>query len=98
MVPVEQDIKRKFQHIIHKINEALTEIGEEPYSRVDEVRALFIVAMQEEDTSCTLIGRISPREVMLAVLAALVECKIISRDFGKAVLHAWMKADGAPKE
>ena len=98
MVSVEQDIKGEVQHIIHKINKALTEIGEEPYSQADEVKAIFIVAVQEEDISCALIGRISPGEVMLAVLAALVECKIISRDFGEAVLYAWMEADEPPKE
>jgi hypothetical protein len=98
LVSVEQDIKREVQHIIHKINEALTEIGEEPYSQVDEVKAIFIVAMQEGDASCTMIGRTSPAEVMLAVLSALAYCKIISLDFGKAVLYAWMKADEPPKE
>jgi hypothetical protein len=98
LVSIEGDLKGKVQHIADKISQALIEVGEQPYSRVDEVRALFIVAMREKGGACTLIGRISPVEVMLAVLAALADCKIISQDFGKAVLYAWMKADEPPKE
>jgi hypothetical protein len=98
LVSVEEDLKGKVQHIVDKIGQALIEVGEKPYSRVDEVKALFIVVMQEEGGSCILIGRTSPCEVMLAVLSALADCKIISRDFGEAVLYAWMKADGPPKE
>jgi ABC-type hemin transport system substrate-binding protein len=98
LVSIEEDLKSKVQHITNKISQALTEIGEKPYSRVDEARAIFIVAMREKGGACTLIGRISPADVMLNVLSALADCKIISQDFGKAVLYAWMKADEPPKE
>jgi hypothetical protein len=98
LVSVKEDLKGKAQHIVDKISQALIEVGEKPYSRVDEVRAIFIVAMRKQGGSCTLLGRISPSEVMLNVLAALAEFKIISNEFGKAVLYAWMKADEPPKE
>jgi hypothetical protein len=98
LVSIEENLKGKVQHIVDKICQALIEVGEKPYSRVDEVRALFIVTMRKQGGSCTLIGRISPAEVMLNVLAALADCKIISPEFGKAALYAWMKADEPPKE
>jgi ABC-type hemin transport system substrate-binding protein len=98
LVSIEEDLKSKAQHIADKISQALIEVGEKPYSRVDEVRAIFIVTMRKQGGSCTLLGRISPADVMLNVLAALVECKIITRDFGKAVLDVWMLEQDARKE
>jgi hypothetical protein len=98
LVSIEEDLKGKVQHIVDKICQALIEVGEKPYSRVDEVRALFIVAMREEDGSCTLIGRTSRADIMINVLAALESCKIISADFGKAVLDLWMMEQDARKE
>jgi hypothetical protein len=98
LVSIEEDLKSKAQHVAGKINQALIEIGEKPYNRVDEVRALFIVAMREKDVACTLIGNISPTEVMVNVLSALADCEIISKDFGKEVLYAWMEEDDPPKE
>jgi hypothetical protein len=98
LVSIEEDLKGKVQHIVDKICQALVDAGYKPYSRVDEVRALFIVAMREKGGAFTLVGRISPADVMSNVLSALADCKIISQDFGKAVLHAWKKADEPPKE
>jgi hypothetical protein len=98
LVSIEEGLKGKVQHIADKISQALVDAGYKPYSRVDEVRALFIVAMREKGGACILIGRISPADVMLNVLSALADCKIISQNFGKAVLYAWMKADEPPKE
>jgi ABC-type hemin transport system substrate-binding protein len=98
LVSIEEELKSKAQHIADKISQALTEIGEKPYNRVDEVQAIFIVVMREKGGSCTLIGKTSHADIMFNVLAALESCKIISQDFGKAVLHAWMKAHGPPKK
>jgi hypothetical protein len=93
LVSVEEDLKSDVRHIVDKICQALMEIGEKPYSRVDEVQAVFIVAMRKDGGSCTLIGRASHAHVMMSVLAALADCKIISEEFGMAVLKAWMEAD-----
>jgi hypothetical protein len=98
LVSVEEDLKGKVQHIVDKISQALIDAGCKPYSRVDEVRAIFIVVMREKGGACTLIGRISPADVMLNVLAALADCKIISTDYGKAVLYTWLIKDEPPKE
>jgi division protein CdvB (Snf7/Vps24/ESCRT-III family) len=98
LVSIEEELKSKVQHIADKISQALTEIGEKPYSRVDEVRAIFIVTMRQQKGTYTLVGNISPAEVMVNVLSALEDCKIISNEFGQAVLYAWMIADEPPKE
>jgi hypothetical protein len=93
LVSVEQDLKGKAQHIVDRICQALIEIGEKPYRRIDEVQAVFIVAMRKDGGSCTLIGKTSHTHVLMSVLAALADCKIISEEFGMAVLKAWMEAD-----
>jgi hypothetical protein len=98
LVSIEEDVTSKTQHILNKICQALAEPGEKPYSHVEEIKAIFIVAMRKQKGTYTLVGNISPAEVMVNVLSALADCKIISQDFGKAVLHAWMKAHEPPKE
>jgi hypothetical protein len=93
LVSVEKDLEGDARYIVDKICQALIEIGEKPYSRVDEVQAVFIVAMRKDGGSCTLIGKTSHMHVMMSVLAALADCKIISEEFGIAVLKAWMEED-----
>jgi hypothetical protein len=98
LVSIEQDTIRQVKHIIRKINEALTEIGDQPWTRVDEFHGIFIVGLRRIGGAFLLYGNGSKLELMVAVLSALADCKIISQDFGKSVLYAWMKADEPPKE
>jgi hypothetical protein len=98
LVSIEEDLKGKVQHVAGKISQALVDAGYKPYSYVEEIKAIFIVAMREKGGTCTLVGNISPAEVMVNVLSALADCEIISKDFGKAVLCAWMEEDDPPKE
>jgi hypothetical protein len=76
----------------------MRDLGREELEKPEEVQAVIFIAIKEKTISGLIYGNTSKVKVLSAMLTTLVKVKIISQAFGKAVLHAWMKADEPPKE
>jgi putative lipase involved disintegration of autophagic bodies len=80
--------------ILDAINEALHDLGREEFQGREEVEAVIFIAVKDKSLSGLIIGSTSKMKLLDAILSTLVKSKIISVDFGMAVLQAWCELYG----
>jgi hypothetical protein len=98
LVSVEEKAQYAKMRIFNAVNGALKEIGETPFSKPEEVKAVVFLAVREKTTGALCFGNISNAHLFAAILDFLIDHGTISRTCAEAAYKAWMMLDSARKK